>query len=145
MPISGQTIGRDVSLQFHTPQGILAIPANFITSFDAKPDSPITKYKPLTGIINPLVFHEGWNLEVEIARISPLLDSYWALAESAYYAGVDLPGSTVNQTIQETDGSVTQWAYLNVQFTITDMGMWKGNEFISQKMSGFAARRERLN
>lgn len=144
MPIGGQTVGRDVSFQINTPNGQIKIPANFITSFDSKPLARLEKYLPASGIINPLVFHEGWQVDIVIARTDDTLDQYWALLESEYFNGIDVPGGTIYETITESSGNVSQWVYTNVQLKLDDAGMFKGNDYVSQSLSGYAARREPL-
>lgn len=143
MPIGGQTVGRDVSFQINTPNGQLTLPANFITSFDAKPLARLEKYLGVTGIINPLVFHEGWQVDISIARTGPALDQFWAVLESEYFNGIDVLGGTIYETIQESSGT-TQWVFSNVQLKLEDAGTYKGNDYITQTLSGYASRRQQL-
>lgn len=143
MPISGQTVGRDISLRINTPNGQLTISSNFITSFDAKPLARLEKYLPISGIINPLVFHEGWEVSLEIGRTDNTLDEFWALLESDYFNGVDVPGGTITETIQEADGSISQYIFSNVQLKLDDAGTFKGNDYVTQRLSGYAARRQK--
>ena len=144
MPISGQTVGRDVAWIINTAEGQLTLSQNFITDFEAMPDARIEKYLPVSGIINPLVFHEGYSLKISIARTDSTIDSFWALLEAAYYAGVNVPASTIFETIAENDGSVSQYQYLNVQLKVDTFGERTGNNYITMKMSGYGARREIL-
>ncbi len=144
MPIGGQTIGRDISIHLSTPQGNLVLPPDFITSFEVKPAAKMIKYLPLTGIINPLVFHEGLDMEIEIARTSSALDDYWILNEAAYFNGVNLPASTIYYTIQEANLSISQYIITNVQFKLETLGMFKGNDYISQKLTAYGARISKL-
>jgi len=144
MPISGQTVGRDVSWVINTAEGQLKLSQNFIIDFEAMPEAKLDKFLPVSGIINPLVYHEGYSVKMSVARTDNTLDNFWAALEAAYFAGVDVPAGTIYETIVENNGSVSQYAYLNVQLKIDTFGERKGNDYITVKFSGFAARREIL-
>jgi len=144
MPIGGQTVGRDVSFQINTPNGQLTLPANFITSFNSKPLARLEKYLGLTGIINPLVFHEGWQIDLAVARTSAAIDDFWAVLESEYFNGIDILGGTIYETINESGSSVSQFVYSNVQLKLDDAGTYKGNDYVTQNLSGYCSRRQKL-
>ena len=44
--------------------------------------------------------------------------------------------------IQETNGSTSTWHYTEVSLKLDDAGSWKGDAFVSQKISFTAARRK---
>lgn len=138
------TIARDVSWVINTAQGTLTISADFITSFEAKPDAKVDKHLGVSGIITPFTTHGGHSIDMEITRTSDQLETYWAIAEAAYYAGEDVPGGTIYETITEANGSVSQHIFTNVQLKVDTFGVKKGNELVSQKLSGFATRFEKM-
>lgn len=144
MPISGLSIGRDVTWKIQTAQGPLVFSQDHITSFEASPDAELKKLLGVSGIITPAIFHGGHSLKMDITRVDDTLDRYWAVAEAAYYAGLDLPGGMIYETIQEPNGTVSQFVYTNVQLKIDTFGERTGNSWISMKFSGYAARRELL-
>lgn len=144
MPISGQNVGRDYSYQINTAQGQLVISSNFIQSVNISPDARITKFMPISGLINPLTFHEGHMIKMEIARTDNTIDNYWAVAEAAYYAGIDLPAGSILETITEVNGTISQYILRQVQLKVDDFGEIKGNEIVVIKMSGYGSRREQL-
>lgn len=144
MSAGGMTIARDVSWVINTAQGELVLSSNFITNFEAKPDAKVGKNLGVSGIITPYVVHEGHAIDMEVTRTDDELETYWALSEAAFYAGVDVPGGTIYETITEVDGSVSQHVYTNVQLKVDTFGMKKGNELVSQKLSGFATRFEKI-
>ncbi len=144
MPISGQNVGIDYSYQINTPQGQLVVSSNFIQSVNISPEARITKFMPISGLINPLTFHEGHMIKMEIARTGPLIDNYWAVAEASYYAGIDLPAGSIVETITEVDGTLSQYILRTVQLKVDDFGEIRGNEIVIIKMSGYGSRREPL-
>jgi hypothetical protein len=144
MPISGLSIGRDVTWKINTAQGPIVFSQDHITSFESAPDAELKKYLGVSGIITPAVFHVGHSIKMDIVRVGDTLDRYWAVAEAAYFAGIDLPGGMIYETIQEPNGTVSQFVYTNIQLKVDTFGEKTGNNWISIKFSGYAARRELL-
>lgn len=144
MPNGGLSVGRDITLRFNFLSGPLEFPTSSIESFEAKPMAPLKNYVALDGLLQPVLFHEGWDISISIARKSNLLDQFWALQEAEYYAGTPQPGGTITETIQEANGSISQYLYTNFVIKLDNAGMWKGNEFVIQTLIGQASRKEQL-
>lgn len=141
MPMNGQTVGRDVSLDLYTSKGILAIPAAAITKFDTTPVTTSTASKGLDAVTRYAVFPDGWKGSMDIDRMNGNLDTYWSQVEADFYGGVNqLPG-TITETIQEPDGSVSQYRYTGVMFDFKDAGSKVANQLVKQKLDFMAARR----
>ena len=144
MPMNGQTVGRDVSVDLYTSRGILAISAAAITSFDTKPQTTNTASKGLDGITRYGVFPDGWTGTLSIDRLNGALDAFWAQIEADFYAGVNIQPGTITETIQEPDGSISQYRYTGVMFDFKDAGTKVGNQLVKQSLSFMAARRLRV-
>jgi hypothetical protein len=145
MPVSGLTVGRDLSLQINTGTTTLNLTSNDITSFDSQPMAKMDDYTPISGIIDPLLFPLGWKINMEVARTGPSVDEWWAQLEALYFNGGNIPSGTIYETITEKDGTTTQWIYTNVQLKLEDAGMFKGNDYVTQKLTGQAARKQQLS
>lgn len=144
MPMNGQTVGRDVSLDFYTSKGILAIPAAAITQFDTQPQTTNTTSKGLDGVTRYGVFPDGWKGTLSIDRLSGTIDAYWAQIEADFYAGVNILPGTITETIGEPDGSVSVYRYLGVMFDFKDAGSKVANQLVKQKLDFMAARRVKV-
>src|SRR5882672_8800541 len=99
MPVNNFTVGKDVSIVIQTPTGALTIPG--LTDFTADQVSTDLKSKPLDG--EPIFGYipDGWKLSFKWDRTSPVVDNYFAQLEAAYFAGGNLLGGTVYETINE--------------------------------------------
>ena len=73
------------------------------------------------------------------------LDDYWSQLEAAYYNGSNELPVTITETIQEVNGSISQYRYLQVLLTIEDAGMFKGDASVHQKVRFVAARRVKVS
>lgn len=135
----GYSIGRDVSIVITLPDGT-QLRLGKVTSFEAKPDTTKTKIKGLDGVVDNLRFWEGWNLTLKTERRNPDLDNYFATLEANYWAGIGEKPCTVQETISEPDGSVTQWRYERVTFDY-DPGTWEADKTVSQTITGTAGKR----
>lgn len=139
MPNQGFTIGKDVSLVINTSSGIQHF--SLITKFNSTPVVGEQKVVGLDGIIRHVKFHEGWKGSFEIDRQDSNLDLYWAQVEDDYHSGRNQDVATITETIQETDGSVTQFRYEGVVPQLEDAGDKAGNKVVTQKLSFLASRR----
>lgn len=145
MPMNGQSVGRDVSLDLITSKGILAIASTAITKFDTTPVTTNTTSKGLDGLTRYGVFPDGWKGTLEIDRMNGTLDAFWAQIEADFYAGVNTMPGTITETIQEPDGSISQFRYTGVMFDFKDAGSKVANQLVKQKLDFMAARRIKVS
>ncbi len=140
MAQQGYSIGRDTSVAVILASGA-TLRLGKVTSFDARPMISETTVRALDGVNDHLRFHEGWNLTMEMERRSADLDSYWAGIEANYYAGISDAPCTIQQTITEPDGSVTQWRYQSCMLKFADPGKWSADSTVKQTLSAVASQR----
>ncbi|MEJ7685625.1 MAG: hypothetical protein WKG52_00745 [Variovorax sp.] len=145
MPMNGQTVGRDVSLDFMTSRGLLVISAAAITNFTSAPVTTNTASKGMDGVTRYGVFPDGWQGSLDVDRLNSRLDDYWAQIEADFYNGVNILPGTIMETIQEPDGSISQFRYVGVMFDFKDAGSKVANQLVKQKLSFMAARRLKVS
>ncbi len=142
MPLNSYSVGRDLSLDITGPNGPLSF--SQIVGFTSKPDITDQKIKGLDGITRHLRFPDGWSGSFEIERQNSVLDDYWSQLEANYYSGLNELPVTITETIQEVNGSISQYRYLQVLLTIDDAGNFKGDASVHQKLRFVAARRVKV-
>jgi hypothetical protein len=140
MSQNGYSIGRDVTIVVILPDGS-TLNLGKVTKWTAKQDSTDQKIKGLDGITDHLRFYEGWSGSFEMERLGPDLDQYFARLEANYYAGTDEPPATLQQTIVEPSGQVSQYRFERVLMKYDDAGDWAGDKSVTQKVSFLATRR----
>lgn len=141
MPMNGQSVGRDVSVDLMTSRGLLAVPAQAITDFSAQPSTTSTASKGMDGITRYGVFPDGWTGVISIDRMGSQVDDYWAQLEADFYAGVNIQSGTITETIEEPNGGVSQYRYTGVMFDYKDAGTKTPNQLVKLKLNFMAARR----
>lgn len=142
MPAQDYSVGRDVSLVIFTNQGVIG--TSLLTSFDARPIMADIKVIGIDGVMHPAYLPEGHEGSFEVARTDSGLDDYFAALEENYYEGADLPQGTITETIQERDGSVSQYRYEKVALKLADAGSYKGNAEVRQKIDFMASRKKKV-
>ena len=143
MPINGQSLGKDISFTVVTQNGgTLAL--NGKTDYDIKPMTTDLKHKDLDGTTTYAYVPDGWQISIKLERRDPAVDNYFAQLEAAYYAGANLVPGTILETIQESDGSVSQFRYTGVVLKYDDAGNWKSDGYIAISLTGMATRRIRV-
>ena len=139
MPINGQSLGKDISFTVVTATGTLAI--NGKTDYDIKPQYTELRHKDLDGTTTHAYVPDSWTISIKVERRDQTIDRYFAQLEASYYAGVNLVPGTILETIQEADGSVSQFQYTGVVLKYDDAGNWKSDAYIPISLTGMASRR----
>lgn len=144
MPVNNLSIGHDVTVTIFdtTTQSVVSFPAR--TGFSAEPITKTINSEPLNG---PPLFAEapnGWRGTLDFDRTDPSIDIYFANYETAYYNGNNPVNGTITQTIQEKDGSVTQFEFTGVAMKLAQAGMWKAAEKVAMRIDWNASQRERI-
>lgn len=144
MPANGLNIGRDVSIVINANGGVQRV--SYITGFKANPQTGSIKSLGLDGRARFAVTHEGWEGEIDLDRQDSSFDDLWAQFEADYYAGVDSNSNgTINETIIEVGGGVSQYRYDNVTFVLKTLGDKKGNDLIKGVLGFHAERRIKVS
>lgn len=135
-------IGKDVTLDIVGPQG----PLNFkiLTGFSAKPNYKSIDSKGLDGIDRFEDLPGGWSGDLSLDRSDSTVDDFFAQKEANFYTGLSSTTVTITETIQETNGSISQYRYLGVALTLQDAGNKTGDNKISIKIGFRAARRVKI-
>ncbi len=142
MPINELSVGRDITVNLHTPNGELQL--NTITGFDSRPEAISDKIVAMSGEIINIVIPSGFTGTFDVERRDNTLDQFWVQYEDSYYIGLDLKASTITETITEVDGSQTQYVYTGVYFRVDTFGPWSGSATVKQRVTFMASRRLRV-
>ncbi len=65
----------------------------------------------IDGIVDFLELPQGWEGSIEVERADNTLDDYFAALEANYYSGKNITTATITETIQEPNGSISQYRY----------------------------------
>jgi len=142
MPFNNFSVGKDVTLQIVTQQGVLL--SSLLTNFKSKQRTSDKTVKGLDGIMRPLFLPDGWEGNFEYERGSSDLDDFIASLEADYYAGDAITGATILETITETNGLVSQYRYEGVVFKLSDAGEWKGDSSVKMTLEFSASKRTKV-
>jgi hypothetical protein len=138
MSANGLTVGKDITLNVHTPDGELNIPIETKT-FSAKPEGTIQKSVLINSTRTMYAEPTGYSGTFELDRRSNLVESFWAAYDAGWLAGRNIQPSTISITITEADGSVTQEQYLGVALLVENFGTFSGEGYVTQSISWQAA------
>jgi hypothetical protein len=139
MPINGYTVGRDYSVVIQTATGPLQL--NKITSFKSKQEVTDVRVKRLDGITDHVRFFDGWSGSFDIERQDSIVDRYFAQIEANYYAGLNEQPAQIYETIQEANGSVSQYRYEGVLMSLSDAGNRAGDATVKMSLNFVGSRR----
>jgi hypothetical protein len=145
MPLNGFNIGRDVSITLNdsTP-GVGALRFGLITSFNEKMMTSDEEFMGLDGITRRLRYVKGWSGQITIQRQDSAVDDYFARIEDGFYQGLSESPLYISKSMQEVNGSVTQWRHYGVLLKYDDAGTAQGDKSIVQTLSWVAIRRKKV-
>lgn len=142
MPSNDMSVGRDLTFTIVTPAGTLNISG--VTDYSvAKKNTTLTS-KRLNGRQVHGTIPDGFDITIRLDRRDNVLDNFFADQDAAYYAGINLRGGTIYETIQEKDGSISQYRYTDVILEFNGPGDWKGDSFIPLTLMAHATERQRV-
>lgn len=136
------SIGKDVTLDIIGPQGPLRFP--ILTGFEAKPSYKSIESKGLDGIDRYEDLPSGWNGTISLDRSNSAVDDFFAQKEANFYTGLSSTTVTITETIQETNGGVSQYRYTGVALTLQDAGSKTGDNKVPMKIGFRAGRRIKI-
>lgn len=144
MPQNGLNLGRDYKFDIYTATGPLVLPT--LLNFKRRKINHKLTVKPLNGLPIHLNFQEGgWEGSFEVSRADGTLDSYFAVNEASYYAGINLPTGVIQETIEEIAGIVSTFQYQGVILYYEDPGEAEAEKNVIQRVSWAASTRIQLN
>lgn len=141
MAVNNFTIGHDVSVDIFDIVTGKQVVFPLVTGFAPDPQTVQITSKPLSGPPLYAEIPDGWKGSIEFDRTDPSIDIWFASREAAYWRGQSLFNVTITQTIQEKDGSVTQFRYPNVALKLSNSGNWKSTDKVSMKIDWMASTR----
>jgi len=131
------TIGPQNSIQiFETVSGNLVdwgMPTEI--NWESRPVTTRVPVNLMSGTKRDLIFEQGWSGSLSIQRTKSALDEYWSVLEAQVRAGVPRPTFTIQQRINESDGTITQLTFIQCQFTYDEAGTYANEEGVVQRMS----------
>jgi hypothetical protein len=126
MPLNGYSLGKDATFTVVLPTGTLTL--NGLTAFTSKPIYEDIKSKPLNGVPIFSTIPQGHQGSFKVDRSDYTIDTYFTTFEAAYFAGQNNQPGTILETIQEADGSITQWQYNGVILKLTEAGTFEADK-----------------
>lgn len=134
--------GRDVSIDVAGPNGVITL--SLIVDFQSRQMVSKLKSSGLDGVTRFYNVPDGWSGAITIDRANSALDDLITAYEAAYYNGSTRVQGTITETIQEVDGTISQWRYSNCEFECPDAGNWRKDSNVSPKLDFEASRRTRI-
>ena len=86
----------------------------------------------------------GWSGSLTVDRASGATDDTFAALEASYWAGSTQAYGGVTEYIQELSGSVSQYTYDNVVFTLKNAGKKSSQAKVTMSVSFRASQRRKI-
>lgn len=141
MPVNNFNVGRDIRLTF-TDVNNAPITFNRIKMFTSRQKTFNRESTALDGVTRHINIPGGWEGSFEIEKLDSSVDTFFSQLESAYYSGQGIGTITITETIQNPNGSLQTYQYIGVVLTFENAGDFNPDNYITQKVSFSAEKRE---
>lgn len=112
-----------------------------LESFSANENADVQDHTDIGGITRHPKLHQGWHGTFVYQRGSNDLDMYFANQERNYYQGGDQINITIKETINELNGTISEFQFTECVLSLTDGGTYSGTTIVKQTVA-FKARRK---
>ena len=134
MPVNSFNVGRDIAFAIYDNNQQAIVSFSIVTGFERKQEMKEIKVDGLDGVVRYAFLPNGWKGSIEIDRANNSVDRFFATMEALYYSGANVLGGTIQETITEADGTITQFRYERVAFHLSEAGNWKGDAAVKMKI-----------
>ena len=137
--------GRDctvVILHPLAPGGRIDLP--LVTDFDVKPKYHDISSNGIDGFTRTMHVPQNLDVMFSVDRSDPTIDTFCSALWTSYRATGRIPAGSVYQYVTELNGSTTTTNFTSVVFKPDDLGSWKKDSAVAQKLSGTAMDYARL-
>jgi hypothetical protein len=135
-------VGKDVTWDVVTSAGLMTI--DITTSFHAKPAYTEVSSKAVDGKTRKAYIPNGHDITIKLDRAGPDVEDFFTQAEADYFDGLPLQSGSITETVQEPDGSVSQYRYEEVILKLDDTGERSGDKLIQMSIAGHATRKKQV-
>ena len=141
------TIGQQVQLVLMTPEGTPVQNFGLLTEFTASAEKHLIEVAGINngGYVARRSAEKGWKGSFAFARTNGMADYLQFIEEQGFYGGNPQNFYTVYQTIQNNDGSLSEYQYVGVVFSGFDAGSIRQDADIPMKIEFAAAQRVQLS
>jgi hypothetical protein len=143
MPVNSFSIGKDLTFKVVGPSGNITL--NGVTDYTVKPMFTKLTHKGMDGTPQFAAIPDGWEITMKLDRQDPTVDNFFVALEASYFAGTNITGGTISETIQEVSGSVSSYQYTGVSLNYEDAGSWKGDSFVPITLVARASRKQAVS
>lgn len=135
--------GHDIAIEVIDAVSGAALDIPILTGWDKKQRTETVRSRPLNAAPIQEEDPDGWEGTFELDRANADADAWVASREVDFYAGRTVRQFSILETIQEVDGSYTQWRYQGCSAKLSEGGKAERGKTVQMKFDWFAGRRIR--
>lgn len=145
MPVNGHSLGSDCTIDVYDPiSGEIKTLAGR-TAFEPRQMTEASMRRRMDGTVHPVTIPGGWEGTISLDRTDDEVDRWMSQVEDAYYAGRNVAAGSITETLNNPDGSMSQYRYEEVLFRYDNAGRRSGEAVIETSLSWQAARRRKVS
>lgn len=145
MPINGMSVGRDYSFGLYDGDSGTIVDFGDVQSVKITAQYHDIKSQPYNG--DPRFGHipDGYKGSFSITRTKGDLDDLQAAKEAMFRGGQIMAPGYLNETITNTDGTISRYQYTGVDFKIVELADVSREKVVTQTVEIMASGRVKIS
>lgn len=144
MAVNGMTVGRDYTLVFYDPNTGGVVSFGDVQNFSITANKHDIKSSPYNGPPRFGYIPDGYKISFTITRTDSGLENFQLAANERFEDGVHEKAGYLNETVRDSDGTVTQYQYGGFVFWLSDIGDVSRDKNVGMKAEAWASTKTRI-
>lgn len=121
MPVNGQSVGKDYTLVYYDPNTGAIVNFGDVQNVKISAQKHDIVSRPYNSTPKFGFIPDGYKLTFTVVRTGPQLENWALAANAAFEAGSPVIAGYLNETINESDGSVSRYQYTGLVVYLTEV------------------------
>lgn len=144
MSQNGMSTGRDYTLSYYDPDTGQVVELGDVQNVKITARKHDIKSQPYNDVPRYGYIGDGYAITFEIVRTGPELENFQLGQNTRFNQGQSSRAGFLNETITETDGSVSRYQYTKFVFWVTDIGTITREAPVKMSAEGMASDKVQL-
>jgi hypothetical protein len=132
-------VGADYVFAFYNPNTGTLLELGDVQNVTVTAQKHDIKSMPYNNVPRYGYVPDGFRISFTITRSTSTLEDFMVAYDAAFNAGQVIPAGYLNETINNADGTVSKYQYVNMVVFLTDHGDVSREKVVTQKFEGMAS------
>jgi hypothetical protein len=139
MPTNAMNVGADYNITYFDGNSGALVVLGDVQDVRITAQKHDIKTMPYNQVPRYDFVPDGFKIDFTMTRSLPILENLMMVLAAAFNSGGLIQPGVLNQTTQNSDGSVSRYQYTNFRCFLTDHGNISRDRVVTQRLEGWAS------